>query len=94
MCLVMRGLKRALVSTLEAIVSAQPLGHVESFARNILEPATARGVVEFRAPQRFPIATAMADTQPGILPEFSFRAETLRRMNEHPTRAARAGTPL
>lgn len=78
---VVRGRERPLVSALEAVVGAQSLGYIEGLARDILEPATAGGVVEFRSPQGFAIATAMADAQSGILPEFSFRAEALRRMN-------------
>src|SRR5436190_17552588 len=77
----MRGLERPLVSTLEPVIGAQPLGHVEGFARHILEPATAGGVIEFWSPQRLAVAAAMTDAQPAVLPEFSFRAEALRRMD-------------
>ena len=90
---IVRDLERTLISALEVIVFGRSQRDVEGFARNILQTPTA-GVIEFRPAQRFTVTAAMTNTQAAILPEFSFRAEALRRMNEHPTRAARAGTPL
>jgi hypothetical protein len=38
---IMRGLERALISTLEAVVFGLPHRHVKSFARHILQATTA-----------------------------------------------------
>src|SRR6266487_2370717 len=75
-----RGLERALVSALEAVVLARADGHVESFARHILQPAAA-AAIKSRPAQRFAVAAAMTHAQPAVLPEFAGRAEPIWSMN-------------
>src|SRR3979411_3156889 len=77
---IMRRFQCLLVSAVESIVMARPHGHLECFTRDILQTTTARAI-EARPAQRLAIAAAMADAQPTILPESTFRAEALRRVN-------------
>src|SRR6266566_7218376 len=74
------GLERALIRALEAVVLSAAHRDVEGLARHVLQATTA-GVIEFRPAQRLAVAAAMTDAEPAILPEFTFRAEPLRRMN-------------
>ena len=60
MSLIVRGLERPLVSSLEPIVLRRAHGRIESFARYILQTTTA-GAVEARPPQRFAVAAAVTD---------------------------------
>jgi len=76
----MCGLERALVSTLEAVVLARMHGHLEGFARYILQTTTA-GAVESGPAQRFAVAAAVADAQPTVLPQLALRAEAVRCVN-------------
>src|SRR5947208_14889162 len=76
---VMGGLEGALISPLEPIVVTPAHRRLESFARYILETTTAHPV-QARPPQRFPVAAAVTDAQPAVLPKLARRAEPLRRM--------------
>src|SRR5258707_10408954 len=58
---IMCGFERALVSTLEAVVLLRAHRHLESFARDILQPTTA-GAVESRPAQRFAVAATVTHT--------------------------------
>src|SRR6266404_6285705 len=80
MGLIVRGFEGALVSALEAIVMARADGHIESFARDVLQTTTA-GAVESRSTQRLAVAAAMTHAQPAVLPQLALRAEALRGVN-------------
>jgi hypothetical protein len=80
MSLILGGLERPLISALEPIVLMRAYRHVESFARNILQKATA-GAVESRPAQRFAVTAAMTNAQPAVLPQVALRAEAIRGVN-------------
>src|SRR5205814_3887039 len=54
--------------------------HLEGFARDILQPATA-GAVDSRAAQRFAVAAAVTHAQSTVLPQFSGGAEATGRVH-------------
>src|SRR5713226_2229066 len=80
MSLIVRGLERALISTLEPVILARAHRHVESFARDILQTATS-GAIEARPTQRLAVAAAVTHAQAAVLPQLSLRAEALRGVN-------------
>src|SRR6266581_6723342 len=85
---IVRFLQRALVGSLEAIVLARAHRHVKSFARHILQTATARAV-ETWPPQWLAVTTAVTHAQATVLPQLAFRAKAIRRVNVS-TEATRA----
>src|SRR5260370_41651205 len=91
MSFIVRGFERPLVSTLEPIVLLRAHRHIESFARDILQTATA-GAVESRPAQRFAVAAAVTDAQPAVLPQLALRAEAAGRVYESTESTCTDGT--
>src|SRR5437667_5411822 len=74
------GFERAQISSLEPVVLTRADCHVESFARHILQ-TTAAAAIESWPSERLAITAAVTNAQPAVLPQFSGRAEALRRVN-------------
>src|SRR5215475_7298829 len=74
---IMSGLERAIKSALKTIVIVAAQGSFESFARHILQAATA-GAIQAWPAQRLAVAAAVTDAQTTVLPELARRAEALR----------------
>ncbi len=77
---VMGGLEHAIISPLKPIIVTPAHRGLESFARYILETATAHPV-QARPAQRFAVTAAVTDAQPAVLPQPPLRTEALGRMD-------------